>query len=206
MLKNCDAIIFDLDGTLWDPTKTCRDSWNEVITRGGYGVPLLTDKDLHQVFGLKFDKIAALLFPTLPESKQKELLQACVDYENEYIINHGGELYEPLEPILKSLKEKYRLFIVSNCQAGYIEAFLKHYELEDYFEDFECPGNTKMEKNHNIGLIIQRNNLKAPVYIGDTDGDQQAAGANHIPFIFAQYGFGTVQNEGHALKKLSDLV
>ena len=45
-------------------------------------------------------------------------------YENEYLSIHGGTLYPGLEDTLKELKKNYRLFIVSNCQSGYIEAFL----------------------------------------------------------------------------------
>jgi len=206
MLKNCDAIIFDLDGTLWDPSNTCRESWNAIIEKQGYDIPLLTNEDLHQVFGLKFDKIAALLFPTLSLTDQKELLQACIDYENEYIIEYGGDLYMPLEDVLGRLKARYRLFIVSNCQAGYIEVFLKHYQLESYFEDFECPGNTGLEKAANIKLIMERNQLKNPIYVGDTATDQLAAKDNEIPFIFAAYGFGNVEHADYVIEKLSDLV
>jgi phosphoglycolate phosphatase len=43
---------------------------------------------------------------------------------------------------------------VSNCQAGYIEAFLEYYKLKEYFTDFECSGNTMQSKADNIKSII----------------------------------------------------
>ncbi|MCL1950123.1 MAG: HAD family hydrolase [Turicibacter sp.] len=206
MLKGHDAIIFDLDGTLWDPTKTCRDSWNEVILRQKAPTPLIKDEDLYRVFGLKFDKIAAILFASLPKEHQGQLLKDCVDYENDFIIQHGGQLYVPLEKVLGRLAKDYRLFIVSNCQAGYIESFLQHYGLNSYFEDSECPGNTGLEKGENIRLIIERNLLQNPVYVGDTEGDRLAAQMNKIPFIFAAYGFGEVSGYDFSIDSLERLV
>ena len=60
--------------------------------------------------------------------------------------------------------------------------------------DFECIGRTGKPKSENIRLIIERNGLKAPVYVGDTQWDFDAATAAGVPFIFAAYGFGHVEN------------
>ena len=56
----------------------------------------------------------------------------------------------------------YKLFIVSNCQDGYIECFFKAHKLDKYFTDYECPGRTGLSKGENNKLIIERNNLKNP--------------------------------------------
>jgi len=206
MNKQYDAIIFDLDGTLWDPTAVCLKTWNEVIEKQGFKDELITAEDLQRVLGLKFDLIADILFPTLTDKEKKHLMEACIAHENHYIRANGGDLYEPLEAILASLIKTHRLFIVSNCQAGYIESFLAYYKLESYFEDFECPGNTGLDKAQNISLIMERNHLQAPIYVGDTDGDLQATKANDIPFFFASYGFGEVKQADVFLHKLSDLM
>ena len=42
--------------------------------------------------------------------------------------------------------------------------------MAEYFEDFECAGNTGKPKGENNKLVIERNNLKSPVYVGDTQG------------------------------------
>ena len=82
--------------------------------------------------------------------------------------------------------------MVSNCQSGYIELFLKKNQLEQYVLDTECYGDTKKSKGENIRLVIERNHLQNCVYVGDTKGDCEAAKAAGIPFIFAAYGFGNV--------------
>jgi len=206
MLKHYDSIIFDLDGTLWDPTQTCLDSWNEVIPKNDYAINPLTAEQLQSVFGMKFDQIADVLFPDLEAEQKLSLLQACIDYENDYIKQHGGLLYDRLQEVLEHLSQTHRLFIVSNCQGGYIESFLEFYQLSNFFEDFECPGNTGLEKSENIRLIIERNQLKKPIYVGDTEGDRLAATANQIPFCYAKYGFGEVGEAEVILQNLSDLI
>ncbi len=90
-------------------------------------------------------------------------------------MEHGATLYDKLEDTLKVLSKKYKLFIVSNCQDGYIETFMKFYNLDKYFVDFECPGRTNLSKAENIKIVIERNNLKHPVYVGDTQMDCDAA-------------------------------
>ncbi|MBO5256842.1 MAG: HAD family hydrolase, partial [Clostridia bacterium] len=90
----------------------------------------------------------------------------------------------------------YRLFIVSNCQAGYIEAFLQAHGLGDRFEDIECTGNTGLCKADNIRLIMKRNGLTSSVFVGDTISDGSAARTAGIPFIYAKYGFGELCGRG----------
>ena len=51
------------------------------------------------------------------------LMDECCEQENIYLAEHGGILYPKLEETLQKLSEKYPLFIVSNCQDGYIQSF-----------------------------------------------------------------------------------
>ena len=73
-----------------------------------------------------------------------------------------------------------------------VEQFLRKTQLEAYIKDIECFGNTGKNKGENIRLLVKRNSLKAPVYIGDTKGDCDASKEAGVPFIFASYGFGNV--------------
>ena len=96
------------------------------------------------------------------------------------------------------MSKKYPLFIVSNCQDGYIPVVLEKNNLFEYIKDTECFGCTGLNKDENIKLIVKRNNLKNPVYVGDTQGDFLACKSANVPFIFAAYGFGSVNKENCA--------
>lgn len=63
-----------------------------------------------------------------------------------------------------------------------------------------------MSKGENIKLVIDRNNLLNQVYVGDTEGDLNAARYAKIPFIFAKYGFGQVSQYDNEIESLDELL
>ena len=126
------GIIFDMDGTLWDSAANVAESWNLAIKQDGSVDKKLTEQDIQGVMGKTMDVIADILFPELEKEARMKLLDQCCSMENDYLREHGGVLYPKLEETLSALKEKYPLYIVSNCQSGYIEAFLDHYGFGKY--------------------------------------------------------------------------
>ncbi|GAF12965.1 5'-methylthioadenosine nucleosidase [Bacillus sp. JCM 19046] len=200
-----DSIIFDLDGTIWDSRQTIVRAWNQVLTQYDEVNKEVTEDDLKRVMGLQEDEISEILFPELSKEKRKEIMVACGKQENAVLAEKGGELYDGVEEILQHLSEKYKLFIVSNCQDGYIESFYAFHQVEKYFIDFENPGRTGLSKGENIKLVMERNQLESPIYVGDTAGDQKASEVAGIPFAYASYGFGTVEKYDYKLERFADL-
>ncbi len=192
-----DSIIFDLDGTLWDATDMVVKGWNKALEEYGQehrlSIEPLTKEQVRKVMGLQIDEIARRFFPQLSEEGRKVLMDKGCEIECRYLLEDGGKPYPYVLETLALLARKYKLFIVSNCQAGYIETFLAAHQLEHYFADFENPGRTGLSKAENIKMVIERNNLQSPVYLGDTTGDGRAAHQAGIPFIYARYGFGDVE-------------
>lgn len=199
------GLIFDMDGTLWDSSDQVAAAWTEKLRELGYGDIVITPEAMTRVMGLTMDKLADILFEKMPREERMPALDACGEYENEYLRKHGAVLYPELEATLKRLKEKYPLYIVSNCQSGYIEAFLEHYGFGRYFEDIECYGNNLKNKGDNIALIAQRNGLEKAYYIGDIQGDYDSATQAGADFIHAAYGFGTINADVPRLERFSNL-
>lgn len=199
------GIIFDMDGTLWDSSEGVARAWSEVVAKRYTDKRVITAEELQSVMGKTMDKLAEALFPELEEAVRMELLQACCEEENEYLRKNGGVLYDGLESVLQILQQNYPLYIVSNCQSGYIEAFLSYYQFEKYFEDIECYGNNGLGKCDNIHDIVVRNNLDDAIYVGDIQADYDASKKAGAKFIHAAYGFGTIQQEVPAINTLSEL-
>ncbi|WP_173385709.1 HAD family hydrolase [Ruminococcus flavefaciens] len=199
------GIIFDMDGTLWDSSENVAISWTEKVRELGYDFPDITQQDVMGVMGLTMDRIADKLFGSLPLEERRELLDRCCDNEEQYLLRHGGVLYPDLEKTLIRLKKKYHLYIVSNCQSGYIETFLEHYGFGEHFDDIECYGNNLKGKGDNIALIVSRNGLDRAWYVGDIQGDYDSTMEAGINFIHAAYGFGTIDHPVPELERFSDL-
>jgi len=206
-LKNkFDSVVFDLDGTLWDSTANVAKAWQRAKMEVDY-VPLdFTQDVVRSITGMTYKAIFEKLVPELEEEQRNDFKSIAARYELETLHNEGGELYPQLEATLKYLQPKYKLFIVSNCQSGYIETFFKVTGFEHYFQGHQCYGTKNQPKWENIRDIVNDHDLKAPVYVGDTQGDHDAAGKAGVPFILAAYGFGQVDGDQIAnIHQFSDL-
>lgn len=200
------GIIFDLDGTLWDSSKAVADSWNEALEKFTSEPYRITQEQMYGYMGRTMEDIALDFFANETKERALELLDICARYENDYIAEHGGILFDGLEETLKKLKEMgYFLAIVSNCQMGYIEAFLHYYGFGSYFDDTENYGRNLQEKDVNIRLVVERNHLDKAVYVGDIMGDYNSTMKAGLPFIHAAYGFGTVPAGTPAIQDIREL-
>ncbi len=197
-MANETLIMFDLDGTMWDSAESVADSWNEVFREADPTLPALTADDVHRVMGMTMKEISEVLQPAMNPAIREEVFERCCRHEVDYLYDHPGRLYPGLRETLDALREAgYDLAVVSNCQRGYVEAFLHSSGLGDRFIDYEEWERTGLSKGENIRLVMERNGYRRAVYIGDTAKDQEAAKAAGIPFIHAAYGFGkTVEPEG----------
>jgi phosphoglycolate phosphatase len=205
-LASSDSILFDLDGTLWDASVSATKAWNRGLDAVGLGDRSVTEAELKSFTGIKIEQILRGRYAFMSEVEQKRFLEVFTGFEDEEIGRGGGVLYRDVHAVLSELKKTKRLFIVSNCLKGYIEGFFAFTKLGSYFEGYESSGNTGKAKSGNIGKLIGDFALKRPVYVGDTAHDREACAANGVPFIFASYGFGSVDDPDFAVGRFADLL
>lgn len=203
------GIIFDLDGTLWDACEAIAASWNLYLERSARdALRVFSGDDLRAVCGLTMKKIGDTLFSDIEEKRRDEITEGCCEFEVEYLSvpREGVEVVKGLGEVLTELKKKgYHLYIVSNCQKGYIEDFLINSGLGELFEDWECFGNTGKEKDFNIRLLADRNGLDQALYVGDTQGDYDSAMEAGTLFVHAAYGYGQVDAPVRAIADILQL-
>lgn len=203
-------LILDIDGTLWNTTAVVATAWNRAVMESK--IPELkdlhiTDKILQKEFGKPMDVIADDLFGDIDSKKKADLLKVCCEYEHQAILDNKEDLtYENVRETLRELAVNNKLYIVSNCQNGYIELVMEKNGIEDIISDIECFGHTGLQKDENIRLLMKRNGITDAVYIGDTMGDYEASKKAGVKFVFAEYGFGDVKEPDERIGKFSDLL
>ena len=165
-----------------------------------------TGESLKYLFGKTMQEIFAAVFPDYSLEEQTRLGYICFDYENRLLETEYGTPYDGVIDTIKELAKTHDLYIVSNCQQGYIEVFLKTMGLQKYVKDHLCFGDTGVSKDQTILRLMERNNLTDVVYVGDTLGDYNSCVKAGVPFIFAEYGFGEVPDAVHRIRNFSELL
>ncbi|MBP1533223.1 MAG: HAD family hydrolase [Ruminococcus sp.] len=207
------GILFDLDGTLWDSSEQVVRAWNKCIHEKTERPEQISSEFMrNSCMGKILPEIAKLIFPEVEEAERLRILKMCSEEELGYLSSLTDDrppLYPDEHEIIRTLAQEYTLGIVSNCQSGYIEIYLSQIDFAEAFTDIECAGNTGLSKGDNIKLLMERQGIEKCVYVGDTQGDANAAKEAGIPFIYAAYGFGKADNCTAVLddiRKLPELV
>lgn len=183
-----DALIFDLDGTLWDTTRPVTEAWNQVASHRAE-LPVISEADIQSVMGLPHDEAFERLLGGVKPEQVEEAAQEF--YAREVALLQKNYLYPGVSEGLKALADHYPLYVVSNCETGYLERFMKVSGVGGLFQDAECFGGTRKPKGDNISLILRRNKKSKGAYVGDTAGDQIASRQAGTDFYHVSYGFGS---------------
>lgn len=201
-----DGIIFDVDGTIWNTTEIVERAWNEALDELDLSYAHVTAKTLQGLFGLPMMEIIKAILPKETPEVWEKFKPLCYEKEDEFISREPGILYPGMEEAFKQLSEICPLYIVSNCQGGYIELLLEKTGFSKYVKDFTCPAYTDRLKADNIKIIAERNGIKNPLYVGDTQMDADACKAAGVPICFASYGFGTVKEPAYVINNILELI
>ena len=189
---DADALLLDVDGTLWDSTPIVAHAWSRAAEETGFKELEIRPDILKGLFGRTMDEIAYALVPRASKEQRDVLMEKCVIYEQQALEADPCDICYPGVPdTIKLLSKRLPLAIVSNCQSGYIELFMSKTGLTAAeISDKECFGDTGQGKTGNILAVVKRNSFKRAYYVGDTEGDRIAVRAAGIGFIAADYGFG----------------
>ena len=199
---NTDALIFDMDGTLWDAVDTYAEIWNMAFEREGIE-QRITRNDLLALIGTPIDDIIRHF---VPADQVEHLLQVIAGLVVTELPRLGGRLYEGVQEGIATLAQHYQLFMLSNCDELELPIFVRYAGIEPYITDTLAYGNTHLRKADNMRLLAEKYHLQHPVYVGDTDSDCSEAHRAGVPFVWMSYGFGTTKRAQLQFDNFSDMV
>ena len=199
---NTDALIFDMDGTLWDAVDTYAEIWNMAFEREGIE-QRITRNDLLALIGTPIDDIIRHF---VPADQVEHLLQVIAGLVVTELPRLGGRLYEGVQEGIATLAQHYQLFMLSNCDELELPIFVRYAGIEPYITDTLAYGNTHLRKADNMRLLAEKYHLQHPVYVGATDSDCSEAHRAGVPFVWMSYGFGTTDRAQLQFDNFSDMV
>ena len=205
---NFESLIFDIDGTLWDSRALVAEGYNAQLQDEGMERFSVDAEILKTVFGKVMTEIADILFAELPEQQRYPLLERCMERENQHLHQAASaEIgYPKVKETLEELVKKHRLFIVSNSQSGYPQLCIEKMGLSELISGHLCFGDTGTCKGETIKKLMKDHNITSACYVGDTQGDLDAAELAGMPFVYCAFGFGTVDHYWKKIDTFADLL
>lgn len=202
-----ESLIFDIDGTLWDPRALVAEGYNVQLKKEGYHDLLLTAEMMTPAFGKSLPEVGDILFGALPTPLRYEVLGRCLDSELSHLRSSPCEVgYPRVKETLEELAKRYRLFIVSNCQTGYPEIVIDKLDLGHLIQGHLCYGDTLTSKGQTILRLMKEHDISSAIYIGDTQGDYLATREAGVPFVFAAFGLGQAESWEEKIDTFEELL
>ena len=199
-----DALIFDIDGTLWNASPASAKGWNLGLAKLGIDRQV-SPAQVETVAGHPFAQCVELLLPGL-RTQYPELLDILDEYETLVVKSEGGKFYDGVRDGITQLANTYEIFLVSNCQAWYLDLFLDFSGLRPVLAGFDCHGLSGSPKHAMLTRIKTDHALNRPVYIGDTAGDEAAAKEATMAFLHVGWGFGRPAGATKTVHSFAELV
>lgn len=192
-MENIKYVLFDLDGTLTDPSEGITNSVAYALLK--YSIEVEDKSELCDFIG-----------PPLINSFMKyygfskEEAKQAVDYYREYFSVKGifeNRIYDGIIPLLDSLKKAGKGIILATSKPEkFAVQILKHFGIWEYF--YFVGGATmdekRTEKEEVIEYILNELDLKEKssiIMVGDRRYDIEGAHKNGIKAIGVEYGFGS---------------
>ncbi|SDX19923.1 HAD family hydrolase [Paenibacillus sp. CF384] len=196
-LARPDAIIFDMDGTLFE-TDTLLIHVHERIfetlrAEGLYMKPTPPVEKLLGCLGMLLEDIWRKVMPDGTEAAQRRADELLLQYELEGLEAGEGELYPHVAETLQSLKEQgFRLFVASNGLERYVKEVARYKGIAPLFDGLYSAGEYgTASKIYLVARLMEDHGVKSAWMVGDRSSDVEAGKSNGLGVIgcaYAVYG------------------
>ncbi|MFD2671434.1 HAD family hydrolase [Marinicrinis sediminis] len=196
-LKRPQAMIFDLDGTLFQTETllipTFERTFETLRAEGKYEGDTPPVERMIQNLGQLLKDIWEDVMPGASPELVQEVDHQFLKEELEGLARGEGQLYPDVAEVMQQLKEAgVDLYIASNGLEPYVKGVLDKKGLTPWLDGIYSAGEFRTaSKVELVQLLLKRHHLTEAWMVGDRSSDVEAGHANQLPVIGCAYaGFG----------------
>ncbi|EPJ52339.1 MAG: hypothetical protein OFPI_14090 [Osedax symbiont Rs2] len=191
MKLSSSALIFDLDGTISDPSLGICRSFNHALQTFGFAT--LADSVISNEIGPPLDVSFKKLVPALNEQLIPGLVTA---YRERYAdVGYSENTVYPQIPMAleKLTAAGFQLAVCTSKRVDFATKILSMFELLDHFS-FVDGGDIGISKGQQLSALLTQQKIDTQaIMIGDRNIDILAAQQNSLRSIGVLWGFGAHQ-------------
>lgn len=196
-LRKPEAVIFDMDGTLFETDKLLVPVHHRVFEtlreEGLYEHETPPVERLLSCLGMLLEDIWRQVMPDSTEAARKRADVLLLQYEREGLERGEGQLYPFVEETLRELHSRgIKLFVASNGLEEYVKGVAEFKGIAPLFDGLYSAGeyetSTKVDL---VARLLKDHNIQSAWMVGDRSSDVEAGKGNGLQTIgcaYATYG------------------
>lgn len=192
-LREPEAIIFDMDGTLFQ-TETLlvhvhRRLFGQLREEGLYVNETPPIERLLGSLGMLLEDIWRNVMPDGSPEAHRRADELLLLYELEGLAEGQGDLYPRVQETLELLKGRgIKLFVASNGLEDYVKGVAHYKEIHHLFDGLYSAGEHRTStKVHLVKILMKEHAIRSAWMVGDRSSDVEAGKGNGLAVIGCAY-------------------
>ncbi len=188
MRFECTALVFDLDGTISDPSLGIARCFNYALQK--HDLPVVSEELIKMEIGPPLDETFLKLAPMTDASQVATLISTYRERYSELGYSENT-LYPGVQEVLGQLKDAgLKLGVCTSKRRDFAEKILALFDLSDYFS-FVNGGDIGITKGNQLETLLSCKEIDhQAIMVGDRSVDINSARENGLRAIGVLWGFG----------------
>ncbi|MBP1154580.1 phosphoglycolate phosphatase [Paenibacillus sp. PvR052] len=193
--KKPEAMIFDLDGTLFQTETLLLPAYHGTFDRlraeGLYEGETPPEKHILSGLGMLLEHIWQIVMPDVDHAVHRRADELLLKLQLEGMARGEGKLYDGVTDTLKELHGRgIRLFIASNGLEAYVKGVIRYQGLEPLFKPDGLYSAGEFQTRSKVDLVrmlLEKHEVASAWMVGDRSSDVEAGHGNNLFVVGCDY-------------------